>query len=52
MPEKETKIGATLKGVRPEMKRLGITGRDVGEAIQRARSIRKRDNQRNKGEIV
>ena len=43
MPVKITPIGLTLEGVRDKMKRLGITKKDVGEAIQWARSKRKKN---------
>lgn len=38
MPVKITPVGLTLEGVRNKMRRLGITEKDVGEAIQWARS--------------
>jgi hypothetical protein len=41
MPVKITPIGSTLEGVRAKMKRLGITEKEVGEAIRWARSKKK-----------
>ncbi len=41
MPVKITPVGETLEGVRDKLRRLGITGKDVGEAIQWARSKKK-----------
>ena len=41
VPVKITPVGSTLEGVKDKMKRLGITGKDVGEAIQWARSRKK-----------
>ncbi len=41
MPVKITPVGSTLGGVRDKMRRLGITEKDVGEAIQWARSKKK-----------
>lgn len=38
MPVKIMPVGSTLEGVRSKMGRLGITEKDVGEAIQWARS--------------
>jgi hypothetical protein len=41
MPVKITPVGSPLEGVRDKMRRLGITEKDVGEAIQWARSKKK-----------
>lgn len=38
MPVKITPVGSTLEGIREKMKRLGVTEKDVAEAIQWARS--------------
>jgi hypothetical protein len=37
MPVKITPIGSTLEGVRDKIKKLGITNKGIGEAIQWAR---------------
>ena len=41
MPVKITPVGSTLEGVRDKIRKLGITEKDVGEAIQWARSKKK-----------
>jgi hypothetical protein len=41
MPVEITPVGSTLDGVRDKIRRLGITGKDVGDAIQWARSKKK-----------
>jgi hypothetical protein len=38
MPVKITPVQSSLDGVREKMKKLGLTEKDVGEAIQWARS--------------
>jgi hypothetical protein len=41
MPVKITPVGPNLQGVRDKIKKLGITDKDVSEAIQWARSKKK-----------
>ena len=41
MPVKITPVGSTLEGVRDKIKKLGITEKDVGEAIRLARGKKK-----------
>jgi hypothetical protein len=41
MPVKITPVGSTLEGVREKLRKLGVTEKDVGEAIQWARSKKK-----------
>jgi hypothetical protein len=41
MPVKITPVGSSLEGVRDKMRKLGITEKDVSEAIQWARSKKK-----------
>jgi hypothetical protein len=41
VPIKITPVGSTLEGVKDKMKRLGITEKDVGEAIHWARGKKK-----------
>jgi hypothetical protein len=41
MPVKITPVGSTLEGARDKLRKLGIAGKDVGEAIQWARSKKK-----------
>jgi hypothetical protein len=41
MPVKISPIGSGIEGVRDKMRKLGITEKDVGEAIQWARRKRK-----------
>jgi hypothetical protein len=41
MPVKITPVGETLEGVRDKLRKLGITGKDVGEAVLWARSWKK-----------
>jgi len=41
MPVKIMPVGLTLEGVRDKMRRLGITEKDVDEAIQCARGRKK-----------
>jgi hypothetical protein len=41
MPVKITPVGSTLDSVRDKIRKLGITEKDVGEAIQWARSKKK-----------
>ena len=41
MPVKITPVGSTLEGMRDKIRKLGITEKDVGEAIQWARSKKK-----------
>jgi hypothetical protein len=38
VPVKITPVGPTLEGVRDKIRRLGITDKDVGEAIRWARN--------------
>jgi hypothetical protein len=41
MLTKKKNIGSTLKGVRGKMKKLGITEKDVGKAVQWTKSRKK-----------
>ncbi len=41
MPVKITPVGSDLERVRDKMRRLGMTAKDVGEAVQWARSKKK-----------
>jgi hypothetical protein len=41
MPVKMTPVGSTLEGVRDKIRKLGVTEKDVVEAIQWARSKKK-----------
>jgi len=41
VPVRITPVGSTLQGVRDKIRKLGITDKDVGEAIQWARSKKK-----------
>jgi len=41
MPVKIAPVGSTLENVRDKMKKLGITGKDIDEAMQWARKRKK-----------